>query len=531
MDKMLGVMLDCSRNAVMNVQTVKRYADMLSKMGYNTLMLYTEDTYEVENQPYFGHQRGRYSKAELRELDDYCFGKGITLIPCIQTLAHLNCMFKWESVYSSICDTADILLAGEDDTYRLLEDMFSSLSQCFRTRRIHIGMDEAHMVGLGKYLQKHGIQDRFDIINTHLHRVCSIAERYGFRPMIWSDMFCKLALNSDNYYAGAENANAIAQRAALPENVDLVYWDYYSTDYQRYVKMIRTNQLFGKPVVFAGGAWTWKGMTPDNGYSIAATREALRACRDCGVEQIFMTAWGDDGDECSKFAVAPALLYAAMAVHGEPEPAVLHRRFQEIMGVSWEDWMLLDHLLQADNPRHVADPSKYLLYNDVFSGLLDHRAALEDEAYYAELGQKLRTVKATGDFTYLFDKYIALCDLLSVKAALGLRTRTAYQADDRDILSELVRFRYPAAIEKLEAFHAVFQKEWLRENKPHGFDVQDIRLGGALQRLKSCRTRLAAYLAGDIPRIDELEEAQLEKDLSPDFWARIATANVLSFKL
>jgi len=54
MEKMLGVMFDCSRNAVLTVDSVKRYANILKKMGYNTLMLYTEDTYEID-----GHPRGR----------------------------------------------------------------------------------------------------------------------------------------------------------------------------------------------------------------------------------------------------------------------------------------------------------------------------------------------------------------------------------------------------------------------------------------------------------------------------------------
>jgi len=44
-EKMLGVMIDCSRNAVMTVDSVKKYADIIRKMGYNTIMLYTEDTY------------------------------------------------------------------------------------------------------------------------------------------------------------------------------------------------------------------------------------------------------------------------------------------------------------------------------------------------------------------------------------------------------------------------------------------------------------------------------------------------------
>ena len=61
MSNMLGVMIDCSRNAVMNVESVKKYASVIKKMGYNTLMLYTEDTFEIPEQPLFGLLRGRYS--------------------------------------------------------------------------------------------------------------------------------------------------------------------------------------------------------------------------------------------------------------------------------------------------------------------------------------------------------------------------------------------------------------------------------------------------------------------------------------
>lgn len=89
-----GVMIDCSRNAVPNVAGLKRFFDILSQMGYNLAMLYTEDTYEVENEPYFGYKRGRYSASELRELDDYAASVGIELGPRgIQTLAHLNAAF------------------------------------------------------------------------------------------------------------------------------------------------------------------------------------------------------------------------------------------------------------------------------------------------------------------------------------------------------------------------------------------------------------------------------------------------------
>ena len=40
--EMFGVMIDCSRNAVMTVDYMKTYLDRLAILGYNTVMLYTD---------------------------------------------------------------------------------------------------------------------------------------------------------------------------------------------------------------------------------------------------------------------------------------------------------------------------------------------------------------------------------------------------------------------------------------------------------------------------------------------------------
>ena len=45
--KRFGIMLDCSRNAVMQVSQVKKMMDYMCAMGYNAVMLYIEDTYEI----------------------------------------------------------------------------------------------------------------------------------------------------------------------------------------------------------------------------------------------------------------------------------------------------------------------------------------------------------------------------------------------------------------------------------------------------------------------------------------------------
>ena len=147
-----GVMLDFSRNGVMTLPALKNFLTTIRKMGYDTVFLYMEDTYEVEGEPYFGYMRSKYSIAEMREIDEFCSSIGIEAIPCIQTLAHLRTFLKWNQAPFD-CD--DILLVDDERTYELIANFFKTLSSCFKTRRLHIGMDEAHMLGKGRYLHEH----------------------------------------------------------------------------------------------------------------------------------------------------------------------------------------------------------------------------------------------------------------------------------------------------------------------------------------------------------------------------------------
>lgn len=523
--KMIGVMLDCSRNAVITVDAAKKYASIIKKMGYNTLMLYTEDTYEVDGHPYFGHLRGRYSKEELKELDSYCNSIGVELVPCIQTLAHLNCMFKWTKAYRSINDCDDILLCGEEKTYELIDAMFSTIKECFTSKKIHIGMDEAYRVGTGAYQQAHGIEDRFDIINRHLHRVCDIAANYGLEPMIWSDMFRKLALNITNQYLDVDPSQ-ILEKSKLPDNVSLVYWDYYSDDYDRYTMMIKTNQMFGRRVYFAGGAWTWSGFCPENAFSIKNTEVALRACRDNGVEDFFLTVWGDDGGECSFFSILPTLMFAAEAWRGNTDMDSIKKKFYDIVGCEFDSFMLFDKLNQLGGA-HRRNPSKYLLYNDLFMGISDCLCENDPAEFYKDLADDIKVVKEKGEFCHLFDAYEALARLLSVKAHLGVKTREAYKARDIEALKSIIS-EYDSVIEKMDVFHTVYQKAWFAEKKPHGFDIQDHRMGGVIMRTKSCKERLQLLVDGVIDKIDELDEPVLALMCDARHWGRSITANVIT---
>lgn len=526
-----GVMIDNSRNAVMNPKAVKRFIDILEKMGYNFLMLYTEDTYEVNNQPYFGHLRGRYSKEELRELAAYGDAHNVELIPCIQTLAHLNALMRWPH-YAQLKDCHDILRVGDDKVYELIEDMFATLNECFTSRIVHIGMDEAGFIGLGTYLQQYGIRNRMDILLEHLNRVSKIAEKYDYQLLMWGDMFYKLTGDGNSEIAEFDTS----LKEKIPKNVTLVYWDYYSKDKVHYDERIENYQKL-QPVWFAGGTWTWTGFAPHLTYSRNISEVALQSCKEHGVKSYFTTMWGDDGGECSRFSVLPELYRLSQAARGVNDMDEVKSGFYKMFGIEYDDFMLAE---LTDTPNMDGDyfnPDKYMLYNDCFTGSLDSTVNGTEAARYAVCAEKLKKMCTVPTYGILFETLYRLCRLLEVKYELGTKTRKLYMEGERGELLELVPL-YDENIVRLEDFYKAYEKQWMWENKPHGFDVMDIRLGGLLKRLLHAKQRIIQYAKGEIERIEELEEPVLEvnnwvfsemyKTTFYNSWVQSATCNVIT---
>ena len=526
-----GVMMDVSRNGVMKVSQVKRMIDYLQKMGYNSLELYCEDTYEIEDEPYFGYMRGRYTGTEIKEIDAYAKERGIELIPCIQTLGHFSNLVRHE-VYQNIVDVNDILLVGEPATYTLIEKIFKTLSENFTSRNVNIGMDEAHLVGLGKYLDQHGYRNRFDILVEHLEKVAEIAKKYGFKAHMWSDMFFRLLAKGAYYAPDVEIPEWVKGR--IPENVDLTYWDYYHRDKEVYDKMLDKHLEFGREIWFAGGAWSWFGFAPLGELTVRTMKPAMQSVLEKGIKNVFITVWGDDGKECSYFSLLHTLYAIRQYADGNFDEEKIAKGFYELFGVNFADFFALD----LPNKYSFDDiiewrkhPSKGLLYSDPFMGVFDTAVESRPTIPYAEYAKVLeKAKKRAGEFSYLFDMEVKLCRVLEIKAELGVKLRRAYRSGDRMELAKLA----DSCVElkkRIKAFHKAFYTVWDTENKPQGWEVQDIRLGGLIMRIETCRKRLEEYLAGKTNCILELEDdvlpANSQNQIAQNNYGRIVSFGLL----
>ena len=129
---------------------------------------------------------------------------------------------------------------------------------------------------------------------------------------------------------------------------------------------------------------------------------------------------------------------------------------------------------------------------------------------YLEYSKKLSAAsKKSRKYGYLFDTSSKLCDLLADKYELGVKTRAAYEKGDKAELLRLATEEYTRVEKNVKLLTKAFEKQWMRENKPQGFEVQHYRLGGLACRIEYCKKTLISYAKGDISSIPELEEKLL----------------------
>ena len=518
----LGIMLDCSRDAVMNVEHLKGYLDHLAILGYNMAMLYTEDTYRVAGEPMFGFMRGAYTQDEIREIDDYAASLGIELIPCIEALGHMEQIFKWGK-YADVRDLNGILLVDEKKTYELIDKMVAFWAGCVRSKRIHLGMDEAHGLGTGAHEKRFGKESAFDIINRHLKKCCAICKKYGLRPMIWSDMYFRIGSKTNNYYdLDSQPSEEVVK--GVPKKLELVYWDYYHAEQDFYEKFIEKHrQIAGDPLM-GSGVWTWSKFWYDHFMTRNTVVPCLKACRAKNLKEVFSTMWGDNGGYCDYDSAYAGLAFAAeLSFTGKADEARLEKVVSGLFGgSSYKAIIALGDIMNYSVPQLLFDDPLMLLY---FRSFFNSEQKFQDYDRKADFGE---VKKAFEDAAKVVFKAPLKGEAGSMALARALvssvTSKFAYaEAAFKAVAKKDHRKDAPALLKLAKAyeknisdFYGEFWKMWHEHNKPFGLESIQIRLGGQVIRAGELVIRLENFIAsGDkvIPELAELATAGKEVNL------------------
>ena len=162
-------------------------------------------------------------------------------------------------------------------------------------------------------------------------------------------LFCLNARNNSllGYYDSAQPTTAVE---GIPDNIELVYWDYYHTSQQSYTNRIESHWKLGrKSPWMAAGSWTWSRFWTALPFTFATCKASMNAskAKSSGVESVFLTIWGDEGNEVDLLSSLPAWSY--YAEHGYEKGAEvdlirLKASFDGICAANFDDYVMASRL-------------------------------------------------------------------------------------------------------------------------------------------------------------------------------------------
>ena len=505
-----GVQIDVARNRVLTVAALKRYMEYLAALGFNEIWLYMEDVFEMENYPRFGYMRGRYSLAELREMDDYAFSLGIEIVPTVETLGHMEQYLRWDEA-GPVRDTAECLLVGVPETYAFLEEVFKTMRAAFRTERIHLCADETHSLDTGAYKKLFGDKEKTEIIYAHLEKMAGIWRKYGFRPYMYSDMFFRKLSPQGSYYNNIEGHITKEMGERLPEDMALDYWDYYHSEKEHYDRFMDEHRRFERPFKFLGSLWTWEGFIEDTVYSYQTSVPAMLSCIENKMDTVDISMWGDDGAETDISTTVSSLpLYSEMCYKGrECSIEELDEVSGFLTGITFSDKLAIARIHHDFHQDKFF--AKRIFYADLMYDLVN--AAYDYEKAMADFRSVYAYTESRKNGHFLYCNQFAKCVI--GKLEILHRLRSAYLEGDTPWLKQVCAEKLPALIMEYKEFRKIFSSQWLATSKPNGLETTENRMGAAIMRMETLIERLEAYLAGEAASIPELAGEYMISEVPP----------------
>ncbi len=340
----------------------KAYAEerirTLASLKINGWSPYMENVLADPRYPFVAWPNG-WSAAQLHALGVYARRFHVTLIPELQTFAHLHETLKWEQL-APLAELPHGYLVSESDprTYQYLGPLLREVVEATKpTPFVHLGADEPIDLGRGRTPRTP------QTFADHVTRAAAFLAGSGARPMIWDD-----AVQQDH-----------AILSLLPKSTVIVTWHYGAeASFRTYIDTI-ANAGFDQLV--APGASNWTEIYPDLTTAYANIGRLVGEGKGTrGVLGMFATVWHDDGESLYE-ATWPALAYAA-ATAWQTKPvddATWHAVFARAFFGSDDPRYARDlDALRAIRDllrTHPADPVDDVFWHDPFDPRLQTRAA------------------------------------------------------------------------------------------------------------------------------------------------------------
>ena len=460
--KIVGYQLDVSRCKVPTMPTLFRMVDTLATLGYNQFQLYTEHTFAYSRHETVWREASPMTPDEIRQLDAYCAGKGIELVPNQNSFGHLEHWLRHPqyndlaempaggSVYKKWGDYVSAfpmaICPTDPRSVPFLAGLYDELFPCFRSKFVNVGCDETVELwdaeGKGRsqgVIAAKGAPRVYLDFLLKIHRLC--AER-GHRMMFWGDIIL-------------HNPELIPE---LPEDVVCLNWGYEAN--HPFAEQTADFRAAKRDFVVCPGTSAWGSLSGRTANMMANIDSAVTNGLANGMLGLLVADWGDGGHPNPWVTSVPALVYAAHRLRGE----TLTR---EALAAE------LDKTLGCRCGRAL------LAYGDIYEKAKGRMGNSTELYYMLKQGSEYKRAKDVTDETLA----AALAQWKYAESLLDLDGAPAWVREDFAVLNLLyraveMRIKEPNKKNFRACFEPEYRRLWLRQNRVGGLALSLTSLFG-----------------------------------------------------
>ncbi len=311
-----GFYHDVTRGRVPTLEWLKQLADEMCFYKLNQLQLYVEHTYLFRDLTELHATAVTLLTAEeIMELDDYCFARGIELVPSLSTFGHLLELLRTKR-FAGLCELPDgdampstmpnrmahhTIDPTNPESLRLVLSMIDEYMPLFRSRKFNICADETFDLGQGRSAQAVAEQGEKAVYIGFVKALCEHVVSRGRTPMFWGDIVVKFA-------------DALSE---LPEGTVCLNWGYASDVTEGSTRILAEA---GATQYVCPGVSGWNRWMPLLHESYQNIRRMAEYGVKYGAVGLLNTDWGDYGHINDPRFSLPGLIFGACAAWNDKLP-------------------------------------------------------------------------------------------------------------------------------------------------------------------------------------------------------------------